>query len=79
MLSWTAFFDQLIYWAQWITTLVVFTLVAVAFLCFFIDKKITIKCAFVVIVLFIVAGILSDFGIQILAPEFYAFFGGSNG
>ena len=76
MLSWVGIYEQLIFWAQWITTLVVFTLIGVAFLCFFIDKKITIKCAFVVIILFIVAGILNDFGIQILAPELYAFFGG---
>ena len=76
MLDWLGFFNQLMFWVQWLTTLVFFTLIGVAFLCFFIDKKITIKCGVVVIVLFIVAGILSDFGIQILAPELYAFFGG---
>ena len=74
MLDWIELLNDLIYGVQWLTTLVILGLIGIACLAFFISKKTAINCGILALFLIIIATVFEQFGIQLLAPEVFAFF-----
>ena len=75
-IDWINFYDDIMYWVQRITTIAVLGLVLIALLGIFINRRITIGCGLIIILLFIVAGVLEGYGIEIFLPELWDFFEG---
>lgn len=73
MIDWIVLLDNLLYWVQWLTTFTILGLIGIACLAFFISRKMAIDCALIAIVLFIIATVLGQLGIQLLAPELLSF------
>jgi hypothetical protein len=74
VIDWIVFFDNVMIYVQWFTSLTFFGLIGIACIGFFISKRITLNCLVVVIALFIIAYIVDDsFGLQLFAPEIMDF------
>ncbi len=72
MLDWLTFWDQLIYWVQVLTTAVLAGLLVLAFLSWITrNRKWTIDCLMIAVVLLIAGAIAGQFGIRIFAPQLY--------
>ena len=73
MIDWFALFNILMYYVQWIATISFFGIIGMAFIGFFVNRKIMLECIFLAIILSILDLILNtQTGIQILAPEIFS-------
>ena len=74
MIDWIALFTNFMYYIQWIASISFFSVIGMAFIGFFVNKKIALECIFVAIVMSIIDLILNTQGIQLLAPELFSLF-----
>jgi len=74
MEDWIEFFNQLMYWAQLLTSVTIGGLIAFALLGLIINRKMTISCGILAVVLILVTVVFAQFGIQLLLPEITALF-----
>jgi len=74
MEDWIEFFNQLMYWAQWLTSVTIVGLFALAVLGLFINRKMTISCGILAVALILVTVAFAQLGIQLLVPEITALF-----
>jgi hypothetical protein len=74
MIDWFALFTNLMYYIQWLASICFFSVIGTAFIGFFVNKKITLECIFIAIIMSIIDLILNSQGIQLLAPELFSLF-----